>query len=41
VDENGQLTAVELMEDVPGQMKIDGTEAPKPVIINFTKAVNK
>ncbi len=40
-DENGQLMARELMEDIPGQMKIDGTEAPKPVVINFTKAVNK
>ncbi len=39
-DENGQLMAKELMEDIPGQMMIDGSEAPKPVIINFTKAAN-
>lgn len=36
-DENGQMTAVELMEDIPGQMKIDGAVAPQPVIINFSK----
>ena len=34
VDENGQLSAMELMENIPGQMKIE----PKPVIINFNKA---
>ena len=39
-DENGQLMAKELMEDIPGQMTIDGAEAPQPVIINFSKAAN-
>lgn len=38
IDENGQLTAMELMENIPGQMKIEGGEEPKPVIINFNKA---
>lgn len=40
-DENGQLTAMELMENLPGQIAMDGKESPKPVIINFSKAVNK
>jgi len=40
-DENGQLTAMELMEHLPGQMSMDGEEAPKPIVINFAKVVNK
>lgn len=42
IDDNGQLTAMELMENIPGQMKIEGGEEPKPVVINFNKvkAVN-
>jgi len=38
VDENGQLTAMELMEHIPGQMNMEGEEAPKPVVINFKAA---
>lgn len=41
IDENGQLTAMELLENIPGQINIEGNEAPQPVIINFTKAINK
>lgn len=40
-DENGQLTARELMNNIPGQMKLEGGEEPQPVIINFPKAINK
>lgn len=38
IDDNGQLTAMELMENIPGQMRISGGEEPQPVIINFSKA---
>ena len=41
VDENGQLSAVELMENIPGQTKIDGGVAPDPVIIKFANIANK
>lgn len=40
-DENGQMTAMELMEQIPGQIRIDGEEEPKPIIINFSKVANK
>lgn len=34
-DEDGQLQAVELLEDISGQMRIDGTETPQPTVITF------
>jgi len=40
-DENGQLSAMELLEHIPGQIGIDGEESPQPIVINFRKAVNK
>jgi hypothetical protein len=41
IDENGQLTAMELMEHIPGQVKLEGGEEPQPVIINFSKIASK
>lgn len=36
-DENGELAAMELMEDIPGQQKIDGAEVPQPTVVNFSQ----
>jgi len=39
-DGNGQLSAMELLEQLPGQQAIDGAETPKPVVLNFPKTAN-
>lgn len=39
-DKNGQLSAMELLEQLPGQQKIDGEEIPSPVVLNFPKTAN-
>lgn len=40
-DDNGQLMAKELLEEISGQFRMDGEEEPQPVIINFTAANKK
>jgi hypothetical protein len=40
-DENGLLSAMELLEQLPGQQKIDGAETPDAVVINFKRAISK
>ena len=40
-DNNGQLSAMELLEQIPGQQSIDGSEVPNGVVLNFKKTANK
>lgn len=38
-DDNGQMQAVELMEDLAGQMLLNGGEVPQPKVLNFKSKV--
>ena len=37
VDSNGEFHAVEMVPNVPGQMSFDGSEQPKPNVINVSR----
>ena len=37
VDGNGEFQAVEMVPNVPGQMGFDGSEQPKPNVINVSR----
>ena len=36
-DEHGEPTIVEMVPQIPGQLSMDGTEQPAPVVLNLLK----